>query len=80
MRNEIMTTWEESLRGIANLQALTPTTVVSWSAVLNHFASLEKPETDEKSQSKENADLREKLDDALIRLKLLKGTTGRGAQ
>ena len=29
MRNEVTTTWEESLRGIANLQALAPATVVS---------------------------------------------------
>ena len=79
MRNEVTTTWEESLRGIANLQALAPTTVVSWSAILNHFASLVKPNSEE-TLRKDNAALQEKLDDALIRLELLKGTNGGGPQ
>ena len=80
MRNEDITTWEESLRGIANLQALAPITMISWSAILNHFASREKPNEDERNWEKENTDLREKLDDALIQLELLKGTNGGGPQ
>ena len=80
MRNEVTTTWEESLRGIANLQALAPTTVVSWCAILTHFASLVKPGGDGEKLKKENAALREKLDDALMRLELLKGTSGGGPQ
>ena len=80
MRNEVTTTWEESPRGIANLQALAPTTVVSWSAILTHFASLVKPGEDGEKLKKENAALREKLDDALMRLELLKGTSGGGPQ
>ena len=43
MRNEPTTEWTESLRGINNLQALTPVTVVSGSDVLKHFAFLVKP-------------------------------------
>ena len=80
MRNEVTTTWEESLRGIANLQALAPAIVVTWSAILKHFASLVRPEEGSKELEKENAELREELDDALIRLELLKGTTGGGPQ
>ena len=80
MRNEITTTWEESLRGIANLQALAPTIVVTWSAILKHFASLVKPGGSEEELKKDNAALQEKLDDALIRLELLKGTNGGGPQ
>ena len=80
MRNEATTSWAESLRGIANLQAIAPTIVVSWSEILKHFASLEKPREDGKNLREENAELREKLDDALMRLELLKGTSGGGPQ
>ena len=80
MRNEETTTWEESLRGITNLQALAPITIISWSAILNHCTSLEKPKEDERNWEKENTDLREILDDALIRLELLKGSNGGGPQ
>ena len=80
MRNETTTTWDGSLRGIATLQALVPITVVSWSAILNHFASLDKPEEGSKKLKEENVALREELDDALMRLELLKGTNGGGPQ
>ena len=80
MRNEDTMTWEESLRRIANLQALAPITMISWSAILNHFASLQKPNEDERNWEKENTDLREKLDDGLMQLELLKGTNGGGPQ
>ena len=76
MRNEVTTTWEESLQGIKNLQALAPVTVVSWSALLAHFASLVKPG----EEQEEIEDLRNQLDDALIRLELLKGTSRGGPQ
>ena len=80
MHNEVTTTWEVSLRGIANLQSLAPTTEVSWSAILNHFASLVKPGRSEEKLKEDNAALQEKLDDALMRLELLKGTSGGGPQ
>ena len=80
MRNEVTTTWEESLRGIANLQELAPAIVVTWSAILKHFASLVRPEEGSKELERENVKLREELDGALIRLELLKGTTGSGPQ
>lgn len=80
MRNETTTTWEESLRGIANLQALAPTTIVSWSNILAHFASLVKPDDKAKALKEENATLQEELDVALMRPELLKGTSGGGPQ
>ena len=78
MRNEATAAWEESLRGISNLQALAPVTVVSWSAILAHFAFLVKPRSG--GEETEKRKLREKLDDALMRLEMLKGTTGGGPQ
>ena len=76
MRNETTTEWAESLRGIKNLQALAPVTVISWSDILAHFASLVKPG----EEQEEIEDLRSRLDDALMRLELLKGTSGGGPQ
>ena len=80
MRNEITTPWDESLRGIANLQALAPAIAVTWSAILKHFASLVPPGKDPEEAKGELANLREELDDALLRLELLKGTAGGGPQ
>ena len=76
MRNETTTTWEESLRGIKNLQALAPVTVVSWSDILAHFASLVRPT----KEHEEIEELRDQLDDALMRLELLKEMSGGGPQ
>ena len=80
MRNDDATEWTESLQGIRNLIALTSIVTRPWSAVLTHFARLVKPTEGNEKLEKENTDLREKLDDALIRLELLKGTNGGGHQ
>ena len=48
--------------------------------MLAHFAHLVEPTEGDNKLEKENATLREKLDDALMRLELLKGTTGGAPQ
>ena len=59
---------------------LIPTTVVSWSSVLTHFSSLVKPDDNIKKLKEENAALQDELDDAIMRLELLKGPNGAGPQ
>ena len=80
MRNDDATEWTESLQGIKNLIALTSIITRPWSAVIAHFARLVEPKEAGNKLEKENIDLREKLDDALIRLELLRGTNGGGPQ
>ena len=66
MRNDDTTEWNESIRGINNLTALASIVTRPWSAVLSHFASLVKPGKEVESLEKDNAALREGLDDALM--------------
>ena len=80
MQNDEAMAWDESIRGINNLMALTSIVTRRWGTVLSHFALLVKPGKDIEDLEKDNAALREELDDALIRLELRKGTNGGGPQ